>query len=106
MDKINSLASPILNMGASAESRLERMAEESGDKTQFVAEEMERLFATMLVKEMRSGLGAGIFDKGAGNDLYSSWFDEHLGRSLADSGSLQIAGQVKASLGASHKEEI
>ena len=34
----------------------------------------------------------------AGHDTYSGWFDEHIGATLADSGALGLAGQIKASM--------
>tara|TARA_R110002126_G_scaffold67964_5_gene171882 strand:- start:2966 stop:3292 length:327 start_codon:yes stop_codon:yes gene_type:complete len=62
------------------------------------AHEMEKLFATMLVSELRKALPEGLFGSGAGHDTYSGWFDEHIGATLADSGALGLAGQIKASM--------
>lgn len=62
------------------------------------AHEMEKLFASMLVGELRKALPEGLFGDGAGHDTYAAWFDEHLGAALADSGALDLAGQIKASL--------
>ena len=69
------------------------------------AHEMEKVFATMLVGELRKSLPEGLFGAGPGNDTYSGWFDEHLGASLADSGALGLAGQIKASLVAPPSDE-
>ncbi|QDU70080.1 rod-binding protein [Engelhardtia mirabilis] len=63
-----------------------------------VAREFERLFASMLVKEMRATLQDGMFGKGAGSDTYGAWFDEHIGASLADTGALDMAGILRAGL--------
>ena len=62
------------------------------------AREMEKLFASMLVSELRKALPEGFFGKDAGHDTYGAWFDEHVGASLADSGALNLAGQIKASM--------
>ncbi len=62
-----------------------------------VATSFETYFATMLVKEMRKSLPEGLFS-GAGSDVYSSWFDEHVGASLADRDALGLAGMVRTAL--------
>ena len=62
------------------------------------AEKMEALFATLLVRELRRALPEGFFGKSAGADTFEGWFDQHLGQALADSGALDLAGQVKVSL--------
>jgi Rod binding domain-containing protein len=66
--------------------------------------ELEALFATMLVKELRRSLpGEGFFPEGPGADTYNAWFDEHLGRTLAANGFLELAGMVKTAFGAGGK---
>lgn len=62
------------------------------------AREFEQLFASMLIKEMRATLNEGLFGKGAGSDTYGAWFDQHVGRSLADSGAFDLAGMLRAGL--------
>lgn len=62
------------------------------------AAELEKLFATFVVKEMRRGLPQGFFGKGAGSDIFEGWLQEHLGSSLAESGALDLAGSIKVSL--------
>ena len=37
-------------------------------------------------------------NSGSGSDVYAGWFDEHLGRSLAERDALGFAGMIKASL--------
>ena len=63
------------------------------------ARAFETLFATMLVREMRKTLPDGIFGPGAGSDVYESWFDQHLGRTLAERDALGLAGMVKTAFG-------
>ena len=62
------------------------------------AAQMERLFATLLVKEMRRALPNGFFGKGAGTDIFEGWLDEHLGNSLSQSGALDMAGRIRLSI--------
>ncbi|MEO0651331.1 MAG: rod-binding protein [Planctomycetota bacterium] len=63
-----------------------------------VAREFESLFASMLVKEMRQTLPQGLFGDGPGADTYSGWFDQHVGRQLAESGVFDLAGVLRAGL--------
>ena len=62
------------------------------------AEQLEALFATMLVREMRRALPEGFFGGGSGADIYEGWLDEHIGSTLARDGALNLAGMVKAQL--------
>lgn len=55
---------------------------------------VEKLFASMLVKELRRGLDQGFFN-GPGSQVYTAWLDEHLGQALADRDALGLAGMVK-----------
>jgi Rod binding domain-containing protein len=64
------------------------------------AKAFEGILARLLVKEMRRGLTEGVFGEGSGSDVFESWFDEHIGKSLAESNALGIAGIVKTGLGA------
>lgn len=66
---------------------------------QRAADELEVHFATLLVKEMRSSLGDGLFGSGPGTDTFEGWFDEHLGRAVAEGGGLELVGLVKAAAG-------
>ena len=63
------------------------------------AREFERLFATLLVKEMRSTLPEGFFGGGAGSDVFDGWFDEHLGASLAEGHGLGLRIALERDLG-------
>lgn len=63
------------------------------------AHEFERLFATMLVKEMRTTLPEGFFGGGTGSDVFDGWFDEHLGSSLAEGRGLGLRVALERDLG-------
>ena len=79
--------------------RVSRVAAGSDEGTpETVAREMESLFATMLVSELRKGLGEGIFGGGAGADTFNGWFDEQIGASLASRSSLGLADQIRESI--------
>lgn len=62
------------------------------------AHQMEALFATMLVKELRRALPNGFFGDGTGADTFNGWLDEHFGGALAESGALDLAGMIRTSL--------
>ena len=79
--------------------RVSRVASGSDEGTpETVAREMESLFATMLVSELRKGLGEGFFGGGAGADTFNGWFDEQIGASLASRSSLGLADQIRESI--------
>jgi len=63
------------------------------------AQEFERLFATLLVKEMRATLPEGFFGGGAGSDVFDGWFDEHLGTALAEGRGLGLRVALERDLG-------
>ena len=67
------------------------------------AHRLEGLFATLLVKEMRSTHSAGIFGEGTGADIYGGWFDQFLGEVLSKHGELHLADSIENSLAS--KEE-
>ena len=85
------------SLAQSASTRAESMGRREDVDT--AAREFERLLSTMLVKQMRSTLKDGFFPSGPGNDAYNGWFDEAIGNSLADSGTMGLLGQLKAQLG-------
>ncbi|MFT5048704.1 MAG: Rod binding domain-containing protein [Chlamydiales bacterium] len=92
---------PLMPSAASAQvgkSRATLERQLAGATPQEAAEKMEALFATVLVKELRRALPDGFFGKGIGADTFEGWLDEHLGQSLADSGSLGLAGEIKVAL--------
>lgn len=63
------------------------------------AREFERLFATLLVKEMRATLPEGFFGGGAGADVFDGWLDEHLGSALAEGRGLGLRVALERDLG-------
>jgi flagellar protein FlgJ len=63
------------------------------------AREFEKLFATLLVKELRRGLPEGFFGKGAGADVYEGWLDEHLGAALSEGRGLGLRVALERQLG-------
>lgn len=65
---------------------------------QEAAEMFEELLASLLVKELRRAVPEGLFGDGPGADVYEGWFDRHLGKSLAKSWDLDVAGLVRAGL--------
>lgn len=54
------------------------------------ADRFEALLGQMLVKELRRSAPEGFFGDSSSGDIYSGWLDEHLGRVLADSGTLRM----------------
>ena len=74
-----------------------RRAADRGDAEE-TAHQFEKLFAVLLVRELRRCMPAGPFGKGPGADVYEGWFDEHLGSALAERDALDIAGMVKTSI--------
>ena len=98
---IGDLKTPQLPMLSSAQdARLAgvRRAADRGDD-ESTSREFEKLFAVMLVRELRRSMPDSPFGEGAGADVYEGWFDEHLGGALAERNTLGIAGMVKTSLG-------
>lgn len=71
-----------------------KASDAEGGEPEMVAKEIESLFATLLVSEMRKGLGDGFFGSGAGSDTFNGWFDEEIGASLSSRGSLGLADTV------------
>lgn len=70
------------------------------------AAKFEALLATTLVKEMRKALPeGGFFGKASGSDVFNGWMDEHMGRALAESGALDLAGMIKTSIGNKQAEQ-
>lgn len=78
-------------------SRVQDGGKDEGEP-EMVAREIESLFATLLVSEMRKGLGDGFFGGGAGSDTFNGWFDEEIGASLSSRGSLGLADAVHEAL--------
>jgi len=97
MDVSNQRTSALDALQASKAQSFERLAE-SGDPV-VAAEQFESLFASMLVKEMRSTVEGGFFGDGPGADTYAQWFDTEMGRALAEDGGLGLADVLRRQLG-------
>ena len=69
-----------------------------GGEVEVAGEAFEKLFATLLVREMGKTLEDGFFGDGPGSDTFNGWLEEELGSALAEDGSLGIAEAVRASL--------
>jgi Rod binding domain-containing protein len=79
--------------------RISRVAQGADDsQPAAVAREMESLFATLLVSELRKGLGDGFFGSGPGADTFNGWFDEQIGSSLASRSSLGLTEQIQEAI--------
>lgn len=83
--------------GASNVKELENLAAQGKDAD--TAKAFESMFASMLVKEMRSSIDGGFFGKGPGADTYGQWFDKEMGEAIAADGGLGLAGMLKTQLG-------
>ena len=101
MDVADPLSVPAPAAQAASLRRLESAGRElrRGDVGE-AAREFERLFATLLVKEMRATLPEGFFGGGAGSDVFDGWLDEHLGSSLAEGRGLGLRIALERDLGA------
>lgn len=62
------------------------------------ARSFEKLFATLLVREMSATLKDGFFGDGPGADTFQGWMEEHLGDALSRGRGLGIAEAVRAAL--------
>ena len=69
----------------------------SGDRSALheVANQLEGIFFSMMVKQMRESMSeGGLFGDGVGADTYEGFFDEMMGESLSGRGDLGIAEMV------------
>lgn len=65
-------------------------AEATEQRMEKVGEELEGVFVSMLVKEMRNSLEDGLFGQ-EGSDTYGGMFDMFIGQHLADTKPLGIS---------------
>lgn len=87
-----------LNAARGADRARELAGREGADALE-AGQELEALFATLLVKELRKALpNEGFFGAGRGADVFNGWMDEYLGQQLAEDGALDLAGRVKVAL--------
>jgi Rod binding domain-containing protein len=99
------MSAPIQDSGTQIGARALASAEFGREaSTRDAAQRLEGLFATLLVKEMRSTQSTGLFGEGTGADVYGGWFDQYLGDVLAKHGELHLAGSIQSSLAS--KEEV
>ena len=98
IDDLRKLAAP--NLGSLDDARLAgaRRAAERGDAKE-TARQFEKLFAVLLVRELRRSMPQGMFGDAPGADVYEGWFDEHLGSALAAHDALGLTGMVQAAIG-------
>lgn len=84
---------------AAQSDQLERAKAASGrgDATK-VAKMFEEVLASMMVREMRRGVEGGFFGSGSGADVYEGWLDQHVGKALADTGTLDLAQAIRLSI--------
>ncbi|MFO1011396.1 MAG: rod-binding protein [Planctomycetota bacterium] len=68
------------------------------DSPKEAGRKFEALFATLLVKEMRSSLSEGFFGQGPQADVYGGWLDQVVGEAMAREGGLHIADTVRQGL--------
>ncbi len=89
------LSAEIKSITASSfEAKVDSLAEDKGE----AAKKFESLLATMLVKELRKGLGEGLFGEGTGSDIYSGWFDQHVGEALSRDGGFDLEGLIRVGI--------
>ncbi len=89
---------------ASAKADLARGPAAAGESAK-AAKDFEALLGTLLVKELRRTLPTGFFGEQSGSDTYEGWLDDVLGKKIAESGALNLAGMVKVSLDAKAGEK-
>jgi Rod binding domain-containing protein len=94
---ISQAARPLLSSAQGSKADEVRRLADSGEHER-AGREMETVFGMMLVRELRRALPEGLFGKGPGADVFEGWFDEHLGKALAERDALGLAGMVKTSL--------
>ena len=75
-----------------------RRAVEHGDAGE-ASRQFEKLFAVLLVRELRRTMPEGPFGDGPGADVYEGWFDEQLGGALSQRDALGLAGMIKSAIG-------
>jgi hypothetical protein len=69
-----------------------------GGKTKEAGQAIEKLLATMLVREMTRTLPNGFFGDGPGADTFNGWLEDHLGGALAEGQALGLSEAVQAAL--------
>lgn len=88
--------SPLASVSCNASSSRPDASQENTRKS--AAKDFEVLLATMLVKEMRKTLPEGFFGDHADGDIYGGWFDQFMGKALAQDGSLQLSHKLESAI--------
>jgi flagellar protein FlgJ len=70
---------------------------------QTAAVELEGLFVSLLLEQMRQSVGGEGMFPGDQSDIYGGMFDMYLGRQLADNGALGIGQMVSRYLEAANQ---
>ena len=83
----------------SVQSLLNGQGSEQEAEIEEAAKQMESLFASMLVKELRGSMSKGLFGEGPGSDIYNEWFDKNMGEAIASDGGLGMTAMLKVQLG-------
>lgn len=79
------------------EAELQRLGQGAeGQRPEAAQQRFEEYFSTLMVKELRRGLGEGFFGSGAGSDTYDAWMDDFLGQSLAKSGAIDLSSMLES----------
>lgn len=81
VDSIDPIRAGIAHALDSVAAKATDIARSGNDE--LAAREFEKLFLSVLVKEMRQSLPEGFFGKGPGASVYGGMFDEVLAESLA-----------------------
>ncbi len=98
MQAVQTLSAPAQSLFDSAAPLAARALPREKAEVEHASAMFEKLFASLLVKEMRSTLGDGFFGQGPGSDVFGGWLDEHLGSALCDGPGLGLASSLREGL--------
>jgi peptidoglycan hydrolase FlgJ len=105
MDATSTLPSANLPIGSGLIGANGTLAPGAKPTLRAAAAEMETMFLSLLMKEMRQTLESdgGLF-AGDGGDVYGGLFDFYMGKHLADSGGVGLARSMIATMERTHPE--
>jgi len=85
-------------MDAARMKNLSALNDESAapENRKHAAKELETLFVSLLVKEMRKTLPEGFFAKGPGSDVLSGFFDQMMSEALTSGNGTGLQDQILA----------
>lgn len=95
---VSALQSRVVSGGAELAAAERLQASAGATSPAEAAKKFEELFATLLVKEMRSGLSEGFFGEGPQSDVYGGWLDQFIGEAMARDGGLHLADGLERDL--------